>query len=100
MARIKHVVLLKVKPGASEEQVQQAFRELRGLKELVPGLTDFQGGPYSSPEGLNQGYSHGFIMTFEDAASRDAYLPHPEHERVKRVVNPLVESVIAFDFQA
>ncbi len=96
---IKHMVLLEMKAGAGAEQIQRAFRELEGLKELIPGLMDFAGGPYSSPEGLNAGYTHGFVMTFENAASRDVYLPHPEHERVKSIVRPLVDSVIAFDFE-
>jgi len=96
---IKHMVLLRAKPEATQEQISRAFRELAGLKDLIPGLMDFAGGPYASPEGLNAGYTHGFVMTFDSAASRDVYLPHPEHERVKAVVRPLVDSVIAFDFE-
>jgi stress responsive alpha/beta barrel protein len=99
MPMIKHMVLLRAKPEATQEQISPAFRELAGLKDLIPGLMDFAGGPYSSPEGLNAGYTHGFVMTFESAASRDVYLPHPEHERVKAIVRPLVDSVIAFDFE-
>ena len=37
------------------------------------------------PRGSSQGYTHALIMTFTDAAARDAYLPHPENERVKAV---------------
>jgi hypothetical protein len=41
-------------------------------------------------------------MTFEDAASRDAYLPHPEHEKVKESVLAILDGgldgVVAFDF--
>ena len=66
---------------------------------LLPGLQSFEGGPYSSPEGLNKQWTHAFIMTFDKAASRDAYLPHPEHERVKGIVAPQLADVIAFDFE-
>ena len=97
---VKHVVLLKFKTGTSEAQVGRMFGDLAGLKKHISGLTDFIGGPYSSPEGLNQGFSHGFIMTFSDAASRDRYLPHPEHERVKATIVPHVDSLVAFDFEA
>lgn len=95
---IRHVVLFQWKAGTTEAQITECFRELAALKGKIPGLQQYEAGPYSSPEGLNQGYTHGFIMTFADAGSRNAYLPHPEHERVKSVVVPHVASVIAFDF--
>jgi Stress responsive A/B Barrel Domain len=97
---INHVVLLKWKPGVDQATIDPIYRELEGLKRLIPGLQSFSGGPYSSNEGLHQGYTHGFIMTFTDAAARDAYLPHPEHERVKAMIGPHLESVIAFDWEA
>jgi hypothetical protein len=48
---------------------------------------------------MNQGFTHGFIMTFQDTASRDAYLTNPDHDRVKTAVLPHIESVIVFDFE-
>ena len=51
-----------------------------------------------SDEGLNDGFTHGFVMTFDSPKSRDEYLPHPEHERVKLVVVPNLERVMVFDF--
>ncbi len=37
-------------------------------------------------------------MTFTDAAARDAYLPHPEHQRVvAEMLAPIVADVLAFD---
>jgi len=42
-------------------------------------------------------------MGFEDAIARDAYLPHPEHEKVKAKILDLLEGgldgVVAFDFE-
>jgi hypothetical protein len=37
-------------------------------------------------------------MTFDSPKSRDDYLPHPEHERVKLVVVPNLARVMVFDF--
>lgn len=100
MPQIKHLVLLKYKPSASKAQIDKNFADLGGLQAKIPGILDFAGGPYSSGEGLNQGYTHGFAMTFSTAAARDAYLPHPEHETVKQSILPLIDGVIAFDFEA
>jgi hypothetical protein len=97
---INHVVLFRWKPGTSQAKIDEIYRELEGLKRLIPGLQSFSGGPYSSQEGMNQGYTHGFIMTFTDAPARDAYLPHSEHERVKAIIVPHLEHVVAFDWEA
>jgi hypothetical protein len=99
MAKIKHVALTKFKAGTTEDQIQKAFEELMDLSELVPAVEDYVAGPNNSPEGLNKGYTHGFVMTFTDAAARDAYLTHPDHERVKASVLPLIEDVLVFDFE-
>jgi hypothetical protein len=54
-------------------------------------------GEYNSTEGLNEDFTHGFVMTFDTLESRDAYLPHPVHETVKEFVVPKLERVIVFD---
>jgi hypothetical protein len=101
---IHHLVLLKLKKGTTAQRVAEVFAELAGLQGKIPGLLSFAGGPYSSPEGLHRGFTHGFVMTFRDARARDAYLPHPEHETVKESILPLLEGgldgVVAFDFES
>jgi hypothetical protein len=99
MAKVKHIALIKFKEGTSEEQIGQLFDELLDITETIPGIEDYVSGTNTSPEGLNQGYTHGLIMTFTDAAARDAYLPHPEHERVKSLLMAHVDSLIVFDFE-
>ena len=103
MPEVKHVVLLRLKPTTSREEIAEIFEGLDDLVGKIPGLMDVCGGPYSSPEGLHKGFTHGFVMTFADAASRDGYLPHPDHEVVKeKIVKCLgagLADVIAFDFE-
>lgn len=99
MSAVQHMVLLKFKEETGDDKIVEIFNQLEELTRLIGGITYFAGGPYSSHEGLNQGYSHGFIMTFESAAARDTYLPHPEHERVKQAILPCIEGVVAFDFE-
>lgn len=99
MAKIKHIALLKFKETVSDDQVNQLFAELLDITETIPGIEDYVIGPNNSPEGKTEGYTHGFVMTFSDAAARDAYLPHPEHERVKALFMPNIEKVLVFDFE-
>jgi hypothetical protein len=99
---ITHVVLLKIRSEVPQKQIDSIFAALAGLKSKIPGLLSFSGGPYSSPEGLHKGFTHGFVMTFTDAKARDIYLPHPDHEVVKAMVLPVLQGgldgVVAFDY--
>ena len=101
---IVHVVLLKVRPDVPLPRVTEVFEEIGALREEIAGITGYSWGEYSSPEGLNRGYTHGFSMTFTDAKHRDAYLPHPAHEVVKahvlEILDGGVDGVLAFDYEA
>jgi len=98
MSKVKHIALLKFKAGTTQEQIDQIMADLLELSESVDGIEDYVGGLNNSPEGLNDGFTHGFIMTFGNGAGRDAYLPHPAHESFKATVLPHVERVVVFDF--
>lgn len=102
MAPIKHVVLLRFKKSVPGNAVKGIFKELADLKKVIPGLLDFSGGPYDSPEGLHKGFTHGFVATFKDGRVRDVYLAHPAHEAIKQKVLPLldggIDGAIAFDW--
>ena len=99
MAKIKHIALFKFKEGTAQEYMDQVLDQLLELSESIDGIEDYVGGTNNSPEGLNQGYTHGFVMTFKDATARDAYLAHPDHERFKTGVLPSIDGVTVFDFE-
>ena len=96
------MVLLRVRPDVRAPEIERTFQSIGALDARIPGIRSYSWGPYSSPEGMNKGFTHGFCMTFTDAAARDAYLPHPEHEKVKKSVLAILDGgldgVIAFDF--
>lgn len=98
MPQVKHYGVFQFKEGITAEQIENCFAKMQGMVGQIPGLLDMVNGPYDSAEGLNDGFTHGFIMTFESPEARDAYLPHSVHERVKEVVVPCLERVVVFDF--
>ena len=100
MPAVQHMVLLKFKSDTPTTKIDQIFADLAELQSLIPGITKFVGGPYASGEGMNQGFTHGFLMEFTTPSARDVYLPHPEHERVKATIIPCIDDVIAFDFES
>ncbi|MBO9611269.1 MAG: Dabb family protein [Dyadobacter sp.] len=94
---VRHFGVFQFKPAVTEEQIAFCFKTMKEMVGQIPGLLDMEYGPYNSTEGLNEGFTHGFVMTFDTLASRDAYLPHPVHERAKEVVVPKLERVVVFD---
>lgn len=98
MSTVKHIALVQFKPGTTDAVIAQCFEAIGKLRGTIPGILDYSWGPNNSPEGLTQGLTHGFVMTFQDAASRDIYLPHPEHEKAKELVLPHVAQVVVLDY--
>ena len=98
MSQVQHVVLVKFKAG-HDGQAPALFSALADLKTKLPGMLAYRYGTNSSPEGLNQGFTHGFVMSFVDAAARDRYLDHADHEAVKAKYLPFVDNVLVFDFE-
>ena len=95
---VYHYGTFVFKQGVTPAQIDHCFAEMRGMVGKIPGLLSMQHGVDQSDEGLNDGFTHGFVMTFDTPLSRDRYLPHPEHERVKLIVVPNLERVMVFDF--
>jgi hypothetical protein len=96
----RHVVLFRFHETSSEETVrgiEKAFRELAAKLSFVTG---FEWGRNSSPEKLNHGFTHCFIVTFRTEADRDAYLPHPEHQAFCRTyLDPNLAEVCVVDYR-
>ena len=96
---IYHVVSLKFKPSASKDQVKAVEDAFRGLKEKVPGITSLKWGTNVSPEKLDKGFTHCFVLTFASEKQRDAYLVHPDHQAFGRLLRPVLEDVFVIDFK-
>jgi Stress responsive A/B Barrel Domain len=86
---VRHIVVFKFKPDAASSGIQQVTDALRALQGSIPGILSVEHGVNNSPEGKNLGFTHVFLITFEDAAARDAYLPHPEHKAFGAVLRSL-----------
>ena len=98
MPQVKHYGCFQFKPGTADDTIAECFSAMAGMVGPIPGLLDFNYGPYDSAEGLNDDYTHGFIMTFDSPESRDAYLPHAEHMKRVELVQPRLERLVVFDF--
>jgi hypothetical protein len=93
------VVLVNFKADAN---VTEIFDALKALQNKMPGIVSISAGQDNSPEGLQRGYTHGFTVDFVNAAARDAYLPHPEHQKVGAMIVAAaeggVEGIVVVDW--
>jgi len=97
---VRHVVVFKYKQGASPRQIEMVTQAFRDLRTRIPGITAFEDGINNSPEGKNLGFTHVYLVTFESAAARDAYLPHPEHKKFGELLGKLgvLEDAFVVDY--
>jgi hypothetical protein len=98
--QLRHVVLFGLKPGAGGAQADELVARFRALRDLVPGVDGFEWGVDVSPEGLGQGHSRCFTLTFASEAARDAYLVHPHHKAFVEWIGPVVEKALVVDYWA
>lgn len=100
---ILHCVFLKLPASATSADILKLYGAVAALKPVIPGMLDFKAGPNVSPEGLAQGFEHGFIVTFSDEAARDAYIVHPEHvkvgDRIVAAAEGGLDGILVYDLE-
>jgi hypothetical protein len=99
-ARLNHVVSFKFKDAATKDQVKEVEEAFRTLKTKIPQIQRLVWGLNNSPEGLNKGFTHCWVLTFATEADRDAYLVHPDHKEFGKLVKPVIADVFVVDFWA
>jgi len=77
-----HCVFIRFKDAVKADQREALLGDVVALKDKIPGIVSVSTGTNVSPEGLGRGFEHGFVVTFENEAARDLYLPHPNHKDV------------------
>lgn len=95
---LRHIVLCAFQSEATAETIALLARQFARLKEDIPGVRHFECGSNVSTEGLDNGFTHCFAITFDDAAARDAYLPHPAHLAFVDQLKPWLDKVQVFDY--
>ena len=97
-ALLRHVVLFKFKPEVTKAQVQEVVDAFAALPKKIDTIADFEWGTDVSVEMKSEGYTHCFVVSFQDAKARDAYLPHAAHADFVKLIGPRIEKVLVFDF--
>ena len=94
---VTHVVLVSWTDGrgsAAEESIRPA---IRGFVDTIPGIRQVVEGHSVSPERLEDGLDYGFVVTFDDARARDAYLVDEVHRVVADAIGASAQRIVVFD---
>jgi hypothetical protein len=75
---LQRIVLLKWKPGTSEDQVHAALEKADALTEIA-GVERITFGHDTS--GAKHGYTHALVIELDDESALAGYLDHPIRRR-------------------
>ncbi|KAL8702961.1 MAG: hypothetical protein Q9201_003865 [Fulgogasparrea decipioides] len=101
-----HTVLFEFKPEVEAMTVHNMCRRMLSLKDEClhpttnkPYIKSCVGGKDNSPEGLQSGITHGFVVEFENEGDRDFYVEKDEaHQAFKKDVGSCLVKAVVVDF--
>jgi hypothetical protein len=79
---IRHIVLIRHRPGLPASEVAAIEAMFQALRVRLDGFLAYHGGPDVNFEGLERGYRHGHVLDFADQAARMRYHDDPEHKQL------------------
>ena len=100
LGKLRHVVLLRFKGDTSKADIKAIEKSFCELPEKIDSIVDLEWGTNVSKEGLDDRFTHCFLVTFEDEKGREKYLPHPAHKAFVKKLLPLVDKAFVVDYVA
>jgi len=95
---LKHALFLKFKDSATGEQVKDAEKSLAKLASQCDTIKAFEWGKNNSPEKHDDGFTHCFMFTFDDAEGLKTYTAMPAHKEVVEKLHAIAEKGRVLDF--
>lgn len=97
---LRHVVFLKFKPEVGPAKTREVLHAFQALGKRIDVIAAIESGTNNSPEGLADGFTHVFTLTFHSTADRDIYLNHPIHQEFVQLALAVLEKVCVLDYWA
>lgn len=95
---LRHVVMFKFKKDATPAQIDVVVKAFSDLPKQIDSIVGYEWGTNNSPEMLDKGFTHLFLVTFKDEAGREKYLPHPAHKAFVEKLKPILEEPMVIDY--
>lgn len=98
---LQHVVIFKFKETSSKNSVDSVVNAFVGLKDKISVIKKLEWGLNDSPENWHQGFTHCFILTFNNKYDRDTvYQKHQAHLDFQKILGPHMDKVFVVDYKA
>ncbi|CAF1205944.1 unnamed protein product [Didymodactylos carnosus] len=95
---LRHVVLLKFKDDIKSSDLKNLEDSFCALEKKISSIKSFECGQNISKEGLSQGFTHCYLLTFTNEQDRDEYLVHPEHKAFVELISSHMEKALVVDY--
>ncbi|MEO8735896.1 MAG: Dabb family protein [Edaphobacter sp.] len=92
-----HTFLFQWTPQATGADKDRAAEKIRGFQGKVPGLIESSYNANISSR--SQGFTHGGVMKFRDAAALEAYFVNPAHQELVDWLMPLLAVAAELDYE-
>ena len=99
-----HIVLFRPKPTVTDADRQAMFDALSSASNNIPTVRRFHvgnrirhGRPYEHL--MEQSYPYVAVIEFDDLAGLQAYLNHPQHEKLGALFYELLEAGLVYDYE-
>ncbi len=101
MAKVlRHVVLFSFNDDTSDADIQDLRQTFENLKNEIDGILSVETGADVSNEGLQDGFSYCFQVTWPNEEARAVFQPYPAHKAFVDKVGPHVAKVVVVDYWA
>ena len=97
---LRHVVLFAFHERAAPADVDQIRAAFCRLPAAIETIVDLEWGLNNSPEQINDGFTHCFLLTFGSEQDRDDYLVHPAHQAFVAGLQPHLAKALVVDYWA
>ncbi len=95
---LRHTVFFKFKEESTSEDIDGVVDAFKNLPNKIEEIVGFEWGENNSPEGLDDGFTHCFVLTFKNDSGRGVYLPHDAHRAFGDVLRPHMADVFVIDY--
>ena len=94
---IRHLILLKFKPGIQENAVKAIETALAALPELIPEIKSFEFGRDIIHS--DRSFDFALVSLFKDLEALKRYQQHPAHQEALVLVKASCAQILAVDYQ-
>ena len=97
---IQHLVAFKCLPGLPEDKLTEVIAKLNALKDSIPVVLSLSAGRnFVADPARSLGYEAGLAATFAGRESLAAYIEHPEHQNIVKILCQTMESWLVVDYE-